>query len=81
MASAKIAVSLNKETVERLDRLVSAGVYPSRSRRAIQEALEERLDRLSRDRLSKESAKLDPAYESALAEEGMVSETEQWPEY
>ena len=80
MACAKIAVSLNKETVEKLDRLVVAGIYPSRSR-AIQEALEERLNRLSRDRLSRECAKLDPAYESALAEEGMVSEVEQWPEY
>jgi Arc/MetJ-type ribon-helix-helix transcriptional regulator len=78
--SAKIAVSLNKDTVEKLDRLVVAGIYPSRSR-AIQEALEERLNRLSRDRLSRECAKLDPAYESALAEEGMVSEVEQWPEY
>ena len=80
MASAKIAVSLNKETVKKLDRLVVDGIYPSRSR-AIQEALEERLDRLSRDRLTIECAKLDPAYESALAEEGMVSEVEQWPEY
>jgi len=80
VASAKIAVSLNKETVKKLDRLVVDGIYPSRSR-AIQEALEERLDRLSRDRLSIECAKLDPAYESALAEEGMVSEVEQWPEY
>ena len=80
MPSAKIAISLNKDTVEKLDRLVVAGIYPSRSR-AIQEALEERLNRLSRDRLSRECAKLDPAYESALAEEGMVSEVEQWPEY
>ena len=80
MARAKIAISLNKDTVDRLDRLVSEGVYPSRSR-AIQEALEERLARLSRDRLARECAKLDPAYESALAEEGMSSEVEQWPEY
>ena len=29
MASAKIAVSLKKETVDRLDRLVGEGVYPS----------------------------------------------------
>ena len=80
MASAKIAISLNKDTVDRLDRLVGEGVYPSRSR-AIQEALEERLARISRDRLAKECAKLDPGYESELAEEGMVSEVDQWPEY
>ena len=80
MASAKIAVSLDKATVERLDRLVVEGVYPSRSR-AIQEALEERLSKLSRDRLARECTKLDPEYEVALAEEGLVSEHEQWPEY
>jgi Arc/MetJ-type ribon-helix-helix transcriptional regulator len=80
MASAKIAISLNQDTVEQLDRLVVEGVYPSRSR-AIQEALDERLSRLSRDRLARECAKLDSEFESALAEEGMASEVEQWPEY
>ncbi len=80
MASAKIAVSLKRDTVKHLDRLVDEGVYPSRSR-AIQDALEERLSRLSRDRLARECAKLDPEYESALAEEGLGSEVEQWPEY
>lgn len=80
MASAKIAVSLKKDTVEQLDRLVVEGVFPSRSR-AIQEALEERLSKLSRDRLARECAKLDSGYESALAEEGMATEVEQWPEY
>jgi Arc/MetJ-type ribon-helix-helix transcriptional regulator len=80
MASAKIAVSLHKDTVEHLDRLVEQGAYPSRSR-AIQEAVDERLARLTRDRLARECAKLDPEYEAALAEEGMSSEPEQWPEY
>jgi Arc/MetJ-type ribon-helix-helix transcriptional regulator len=80
MASAKIAVSLHRTTVERLDRLVEQGTYPSRSR-AIQEAVDERLARLTRDRLARECAKLDPEYEAALAEEGMGSEAEQWSEY
>jgi Arc/MetJ-type ribon-helix-helix transcriptional regulator len=80
VASAKIAVSLKKDTVKELDRLVTEGVYPSRSR-AIQEAVDERLVRLSRDRLARECAKLDPSYESALAEESMVAEADQWPEY
>jgi Arc/MetJ-type ribon-helix-helix transcriptional regulator len=80
VASAKIAVSLRKSTVERLDRLVERGVYPSRSR-AIQEAIDDRLSRLSRDRLARECAKLDPEFEAALAEEGLKEETEQWPEY
>ena len=80
MASSKIAVSLRKDTVEHLDRLVEQGAYPSRSR-AIQDAVDETLARLTRDRLARECAKLDPEYEAALAEEGMSSEAEQWPEY
>ena len=80
MARTKIAVSLRKSTVEHLDRLVEQGAYPSRSR-AIQDAVDERLARLTRDRLARECAKLDPEYEAALAEEGMSSEAEQWPEY
>jgi Arc/MetJ-type ribon-helix-helix transcriptional regulator len=80
MASAKIAVSLKRDTVDRLDRLVDEGVYPSRSR-AIQEALDERLSKLSRDRLARECAKLDSEHESSLAEEGMGLEADQWPEY
>jgi hypothetical protein len=55
-------------------------VFPSRSR-AIQEAVDDRLSRLTRDRLARECSKLDPEYEAALAEEGMGSEAEQWPEY
>jgi Arc/MetJ-type ribon-helix-helix transcriptional regulator len=80
VASAKIAVSLDRSTVEQLDRLVEQGVYPSRSR-AIQEALDERLSRLARDRLARECAKLDPEHEAALADEAMAEEAEQWPEY
>ena len=80
MAKAKIAVSLHTSTVGHLDRLVEQGVYPSRSR-AIQDAVDERLARLTRDRLARECAKLDPEHEAALAEEGMGSEAEQWPEY
>ena len=80
MASAKIAVSLDRGTLERLDRLVAAGLFASRSR-AIQEALEDRLARLGRDRLARECARLDPDDEIALAEQGFEAEVEQWPEY
>ena len=80
MPSAKIAISLDSSLVDRLDRLVSKGVFPSRSR-AIQEAVRERLDRISRDRLARECAKLDPGFEASLAEEGMAVEAEQWPDY
>jgi Arc/MetJ-type ribon-helix-helix transcriptional regulator len=80
MASAKIAISLDPKVVSRLDQLVRSGVFPNRSK-AIQEALEERLGKLDRTRLAVECAKLDVAFEKALAEEGFGEEVKQWPEY
>lgn len=43
--------------------------------------MEEKLRKLERNRLVREYAKLDPAAEKAMAEEGMDEESEQWPEY
>ena len=80
MPSAKVAISIDKETLKRLDRLVAAKVFPSRSR-AIQEAVEEKLARLERTRLSEECAKLDPAAEQALADESSAAMLQEWPEY
>ena len=80
MPTAKIAVSLDRATVEELDRLVKQGAFPSRSR-AIQDAIQERLERMKRNRLARECAKLDVEVERALAEEGMQLDAEQWPEY
>ena len=80
MPAAKIAISLERSLVDQLDRLVRTGVFPSRSR-AIQDAVQERLRRISRDRLARECAKLNPIAEAHLAEEGMALEPERWPEY
>ncbi|MFH0824823.1 MAG: ribbon-helix-helix domain-containing protein [Pseudomonadota bacterium] len=80
MASAKIAVTMDKSTLQRLDRLVKEGVFSNRSK-AVQDAVEEKLKRLERDRLAEECAKLDPVVEQAMAEDGMGKELEQWPEY
>ena len=80
MGRAKIAITLDEHTVGRLDRLVHRKAYPSRSR-AIEEAVEEKLDRLDRSRLARESAKLDPAFEKAMAEEGLSEALQEWPEY
>ncbi len=79
MASAKIAITMDKDTVHRLDQLVKDRVFPSRSR-AIQDAVEEKLKRLERSRLARECSMLDPTEERALAEEGMSEELERWPE-
>lgn len=80
METAKVAISIDKDTLDRLDRLVRNQVFPSRSR-AIQVAIEEKLGRLERTRLAEECAKLDPAVEQAMAEEGLSEELGKWPEY
>ena len=36
---------------------------------------------MEQNRLVKESAKLDPAFERTLSEEGFAKDMEQWPEY
>lgn len=80
MARSKVAISLDESTLDRLDRLVRKQVFPSRSQ-AVQEAVEEKLARLERSRLARECAKLDPAFEKALAEEGLSEDLSEWPEY
>lgn len=80
MASAKIAITVDERILDRLDRLVRERVFPNRSK-AIQGALEEQLEKLERNSLSRECAKLDPHAEKAMAEEGMGEVLEQWPEY
>lgn len=70
MAAAKIEISLKQSTLHQLDRLVRSRDYRTRSE-AIQLALEEKLARLERSRLTRECAKLDPKEEHALAESGL----------
>ena len=74
----KIAVTLNLATVADLDRWVSEGRYPNRSR-ALQSAVNLLAEREKRTRLSRELSKLDPAEERLLAEEGMGDEF--WPAF
>jgi metal-responsive CopG/Arc/MetJ family transcriptional regulator len=80
MSTAKIAITIEEETLGKLDRLVSSKVFPNRSK-AIQEAIQEKLSRVNKSRLARECAKLDPAVEKAIAEEGFSQEIDQWPEY
>jgi metal-responsive CopG/Arc/MetJ family transcriptional regulator len=80
MAKSKVAISLDESTLDRLDKLVEKAAFASRSQ-AIQEAVEEKLARLNRGRLARECAKLDPAVEKALAEEGLSKDAAEWPEY
>ncbi len=80
MPRAKIAITIDEGILGRLDRLVEEARFPNRSK-AIEEALREALDRLDAGRFARECAKLDPAEEKAMAEEGMDVEAGNWPEY
>ena len=80
MSTDKIAITIDHSTLGKLDRLVKRKVFPSRSR-AIQEAVQEKLEKVERNRLAIECAKLDIHEEQALAEEGMSMEISEWPEY
>ncbi len=80
MKKSKLAITLDESTLKRLDKLVERAVYPNRSY-AIQVAVEEKLARLERSRLARECAKLNPAFEKALAEEGLSRDLPEWPEY
>jgi Arc/MetJ-type ribon-helix-helix transcriptional regulator len=80
MGAAKIAISLDQRALAQVDRLVRSGQFPSRSR-AIQEAVDEKLERITKGRLARECAKLDPEAEKALADEGLGEEVAAWPEY
>lgn len=79
MATSKIAVTIETDTLRQVDRWVKEGRFPNRSR-AIQAAVSEMAARRKRRRLAEELAKLDIARERALAEESFSGETT-WPEY
>lgn len=78
MPTSKISVTLDERTLGRVDRWVREGRFPNRSR-VLQAALDEMARRDRRSRLAIEAAKLDPAEERELAEEGLGDES--WPEY
>ena len=80
METAKVAISINKNTLQKLDRLVKNRIFPNRSR-AIQEAVEDKLNSIEHTRLAAECAKLDPVKEQAFAEKGLSTELAEWPSY
>ncbi|MCU0650201.1 MAG: ribbon-helix-helix protein, CopG family [Gemmatimonadaceae bacterium] len=80
MPKAKVAVTLDTQTLRRVDRLVRDARYPNRSQ-AIEAAIAAQLDRLEHRRLLEECAKLDPIEERAMADEGLAADSDAWPEY
>jgi metal-responsive CopG/Arc/MetJ family transcriptional regulator len=80
MGKAKIAITIDERTVTRIDRLVRQKAFTNRSQ-AIEAAIQEKLQKIDRSRLAIESAKLDPKYEQALADEGLDEDGLAWPAY
>ncbi len=80
MGSVKIAVSIEKKIIERVDQMVQNKVFPNRSK-AFQMALEEKFIRIDKSRLAVECSKLDISKEQTLADEGIKGDIEEWPEY
>jgi len=76
----KVAITIEEGILAKVDALVKRRVFSNRSR-AIQQSVQEKLDRLERSRLPEECAKLDPAYERSLTEEGLSEPLDSWPKY
>jgi metal-responsive CopG/Arc/MetJ family transcriptional regulator len=80
MSRAKVAISLDRKLLQRVDRLVKRRAFASRSE-AIQTAVKEKIERIEHGNLARECSLLDPAFERAMAEEGISEEAGRWPEY
>jgi metal-responsive CopG/Arc/MetJ family transcriptional regulator len=80
MPKTKVALTLDAELLERVDELVAQQRFRNRSQ-AVEAALAEKVHRLARTRLARESAKLNPREEKRLADEGLIDTLDSWPEY
>ena len=80
MPKTKVALTLDSALLERVDELVDRRWFRNRSQ-AIEAALADKLQRLARTRLARESAKLNPREEKRLADEGLAEDLASWPEY
>ena len=80
MGKAKIAITLDEEYVEQIDRMVDEHIFQNRSQ-AVQEAVSDKLRKVKQGLLASECAKLDPSFEKALADEGLNEDLATWPGY
>jgi Arc/MetJ-type ribon-helix-helix transcriptional regulator len=80
MPTTKVAVTIDAELLEQVDRWVKQGEFPNRSR-AIQAGIAQLMEQRERhESLLAELARLDPIEERAVAEEWLSGETS-WPDY
>ncbi len=80
MPAAKIAITVEKNDLRIVDRWVSEGKYPSRSK-AIQEALKAQIKNPRRKRLLEALSKLNVKEERQMAGEARFAVNETWDEY
>jgi metal-responsive CopG/Arc/MetJ family transcriptional regulator len=80
MPKTKVALTLDAELLQRVDELVAKQRFRNRSQ-AVEAALADKVHRLARTRLARESAKLNPKEEKRLADEGLTDALDTWPEY
>jgi metal-responsive CopG/Arc/MetJ family transcriptional regulator len=80
MATTKVVISLDSKLLQQLDRLIADRVFPNRSQ-AVQDAIRDKLDGLGRARLAGECAELEVQAERQLADEGLVRDAAEWPDY
>ena len=80
MNKTKVAITIDSDLLANLDRLVADQFFPNRSV-AIQQAVQEKIERLEHTRLARECAKLDPLEEQEIADEGLVEDFAEWPDY
>ena len=80
MPKTKVTLTLDADLLERVDELVAKQRFPNRSQ-AVEAALADKVQRLARTRLARESAKLNPKEEKRLADEGLEDALDSWPEY
>ena len=80
MSTVKVAISIEKKLIERIDQMVKQNIFPNRSK-AFQIALEDKIIRIDKSRLTRECSKLDQFLEQQLADEGLTGDLKEWPEY
>ena len=80
MPKTKVALTLDRSLVEQVDELVDRRRFRNRSQ-AVEAALADKLHRLARTRLARESAKLSARDEKRFADEGLAEDWASWPEY
>lgn len=80
MARAKVAITLDKELLLTLDNLVKNNVFSNRSQ-AINEALNDKIIKIKKNRLKNECIKLNRKDEIGMADFGLLQGSKEWPIY